>query len=97
MLVDGDFHRVHYEGVQFESHIEEGTCGGHPARNITPLAPPPPPASCCHTPLPATPPLPATGTLALIRTKSHWGATLDVTFFVRAASGEFTQWGGPVH
>jgi len=27
------------------------------------------------------------GTLALIRKKSHYGVTLDVTFFVRAASG----------
>ena len=35
----------------------------------------------------------ARGTLALVRKAAHYGANLDVTFYVRAASGEFTQWG----
>ena len=28
-----------------------------------------------------------------MRKAAHYGANLDVTFYVRAASGEFTQWG----
>jgi len=34
-----------------------------------------------------------TGTLALVRTESHYGTNLDTQFFVQAASGEFKQWG----
>ena len=88
MLVDGAFYR--HQTDFFESNIEEGTCGGHPVatppyllRSLhhTHTATPPyllPPLTCLT-------PSPATGTLALIRKKSHYGVTLDVRVRVSEA------------